>query len=273
MSSDWSMKDSMKQKVILILCIIFTLGLCACATTTPAVVEAPVEIVQVIPTEYQSEDITATTETQPVTTEPTLPKADNWQTAYLHIICHLQDYLADEYNNRDNQSISDPVGILGYLGIHDFDSDGIPELIAGDLRSMAVFSFFDGHVEKLADLYYPDPIWCVNGVQFRDNSISVTCSGSSGSDFVQFGFLDGEYKLGIYSEYRYPCKVFVNGELSTLEEMNRIYPLDLEQRTDSELKEDIRLVHENGVWILKFSLSGVEAVLDNTFDFDLIMWD
>lgn len=206
-------------------------------------------------------------------TEPALPKSATWQEAYLHIICHLQDYLADEYGNREIQDTDDPNGILGHLGIHDFDGDGTPELVAGDLRSMAVFTFSDGQAQKLTDLYYPDEIWGVNGVQFRDNSISITCSGSDGSDFVQFGYLDGEYMLGIYSEYRGCPDVFINGELSTLEEMNRIYPLDWNERADSELRERIRLVHQEGEWILKFCFSEQEATLDSTFDFDLIKWE
>lgn len=219
-------------------------------------------------------ETTEITQTDPPT-EPALPKAATWQEAYLQIIWNLPDYLADVFmseGDRENPDLYDPENNSVHLGIHDFDEDGTPELIAGDGLSLAVFTFAGGQAEKLADLYYPGVVWCVNGVQFRDHSVSVTCAGSGGNDYVQFGYIDGEYKLGLYSERSYPSDVLINREISTLEEMNRIYPMPYEVREDSELKWHRPLVYENGVWVLKSYFSDEEIILDSTFDFDLIKW-
>lgn len=214
--------------------------------------------------------------TTEVTTEPILPKADTWQSAYLHIIWNLPDYLADVFmaeNDRESPELYDSVNNSVYLGIHDFDSDGIPELIAGDTLALAVFTFADGHAEKLADLYYPDAIWCINGVYFKEHSVSTVCAGSDGCDFAQFGYIGGEYRLGLYSERHDPFDIFINGEVSTLEEMNRIYPTDFDQRADSEWRNRMRLMYENGGWVLKSYDSEEGIILDSSFDFNLINWD
>ena len=95
-----------------------------------------------------------------------------------------------------------PMDQLVYLGILDFDGDGIPELLAGDTITMAVFTFADGRIEKLADLYYPNTAcWCINGVYFKDNSVSVSCDGQDGSDFVDFGSLDNNGMKGFATGY------------------------------------------------------------------------
>ncbi|MBR1702817.1 MAG: hypothetical protein IJ716_12760 [Lachnospiraceae bacterium] len=200
-------------------------------------------------------------------------QTQTWQSAYLEILYHLQDYLAPLYypdgaNTRRN---IDPLDIPIYLGLHDFDEDGTLELIIGDIVTMAVFTYKDNQVEKIADLYYPDSMWCINGVFFKDHSISLACNGAGGSDFVNFGYLDGKYALGLYSQLNMPSVVTINGEESSLEEMNRIYTLNYEQRSEEEWRTRLRLVKENENWILKYP-SGEEVVLDSNFDFDAILW-
>lgn len=197
-----------------------------------------------------------------------------WQSAYLEIICHLQDYLVPLYepNGTDTRCYDDPNNQEIYLGLHDFDEDGMMELIAGDTWALAVFTYKDGQVEKIEDLYYPDVVWCVNGVYFKDNSISVVCSGAGGSDFVNFGYQEGEYVLGLYSEINMPSVVMINGKESNLEEMNRIYTLNWDERSEAERKEWIRMVNENGTWIFKDRFGEKLALDINDFDFNLIMW-
>lgn len=69
-----------------------------------------------------------------------------------------------------------------YPGLHDFDGDGTPELLAGDTITMAVFTFTGGRVEKLADLYDPNVAYgCIGGVCFKENSVSVSCGSLGGS--------------------------------------------------------------------------------------------
>lgn len=201
--------------------------------------------------------------------------SQTWQDAYLEILYHLSENLAHQYEPDGTDSRSDyyydSSDVQIYLGLHDFDDDGTLELIAGDLFTMAVFTYKDGQAEKIADLYFPDIVWCISGVYFKENSISLICSGSGGSDFVNFGYLDGEYVIGLYSELNMDSGITINGIESTLEEVNRIYTLDYENRSEDERKERIHLVRENETWILKYQ-SGEEVVLDSNFDFNSILW-
>lgn len=206
--------------------------------------------------------------------EGQMQETQTWQSAYLEIICHLQDYLVPLYepDGTDTRCYDDPNNQEIYLGLHDFDEDGMLELIAGDAWALAVFTYKNGRVEKIEDLYYPDVMWCINGVHFKDNSISVVCSGAGGSDFVNFGYLDGEYVLGLYSQINMPSVVMINGKESNLEEMNRIYTLNWDERSEDERKEWIRMVNENGTWIFKDRFGEKIALDINDFDFNLIMW-
>ncbi len=129
-----------------------------------------------------------------------------WQSAYLEVIYHLWDYLAPRYDplsHEDLRADKNPADIcFFYFGLHDFDGDGILELITGDSKGLAVFTYSNGCAKKIADLCEPDlsRIWCVDGVYFKNNSIRVECDGSGGADVVCFGYQEGEYVLGHYNE-------------------------------------------------------------------------
>ncbi len=200
-----------------------------------------------------------------------LPTADTWQSAYLDIIRDLPSFLVD--SDPDNYRLKDyynPNNNLVYLGIHDFDGDGVPEFLAGDTSSMAVFTFADGQAKKLYDLFYPESVWCIDGVSFKGNSISLGCSGSGGTAWVNFGFLDNQYLLGLYSEISNSA-VMINGKESTLEELNKIYTTDYEKREETEHKDRLRLINQDNVWILRFP-SGQEVIVNQDFDYSLIQW-
>lgn len=163
-----------------------------------------------------------------------------WKRAYLYVICNMQEYLASPYKSRNDTVAYQPVDEWVYLGIHDFDGDGTPELLAGNTMTMAVFTFTGGQLDKLADLYCPDAAyWRVDGVYFKGNSISV--GGADGSGFVNFEFEDG------------------------------VYIVSFAERVHEEEKERIRLVHGESGWILQFQ-TGEETALDSGFDYDLIRW-
>ena len=74
-------------------------------------------------------------------------KMQTWQSAYLEILYHLPENLAPQYEPDGTNSRSsyyyNPLDIQIYLGLHDFDDDGILELIVGDLEGMAVFTVCD----------------------------------------------------------------------------------------------------------------------------------
>lgn len=171
---------------------------------------------------------------------------------------------------RENPDLFNSEDRWIYLGIHDFDKDETPELIIGDDISLAVFTFRDGLGEKIADLYYPDTVWCVNGVYFNDGRLNVQCNGAGVSTFVNFGFIDGGYVLGLYDEMT-NSDVIINGEVASLEEMNQIYPLNSGEISSEERRKKIRMIYENGEWVVYFS-SGDNITVDASFDFERVLW-
>ena len=202
-------------------------------------------------------------------TESVFYRGTTWQDVYRQIILsdphnYLAVELSSEIDMEDRQL---------YLGIHDYDCDGTPELIIGDSWAAAVFTYADGQAEKLADLCIPDTVWCINGLYARGNSVSVQCDGAGGIDFVNFGFLDGEYVLGIYTglsdAYDPPL---INGKAGTIDQMNRIYPTDYASYSENDRKELVRLVREDDRWAIHLS-SGEILTLDESFDFDRLLWE
>lgn len=199
--------------------------------------------------------------------KPVAFRGRTWQEVYQRILLSdPQNYLVyvDRCFTLEDRRL--------YLGIHDFDNDGSPELIIGDPCSAAVFTFVDGEAQKLVDLCIPDLVWCINGLYASGNSISVQCNGADGSNFVNFGFLDNEYVIGIYTElcsdYNPPL---INGETGTLDQMNRIYPTDYTSFSEEDRKEMVRLVYEGENWAIHFP-SGETLVLDESFDFERLLW-
>ncbi len=212
-------------------------------------------------------------------TVPGEEEVQTWKSAYLEVIYHLWDYLAPRYeplNGEETRKKSDdPMNLtIFYLGLHDFDGDGILELITGDDLGLAVFTYEDGNVKKIADLCDPDlsAIWCVNGVSFRNNSIQVECDGSGGINYVNFGYIEGEYVLGHCNQRTPTIPITINGREATLEEMDRIYKLDYDKREEGETRERFWLVNENGIWIMKQVGADEGRVLDMDFDFDSVIW-
>lgn len=208
--------------------------------------------------------------------KPQEEQFQTWQSAYLEVIYHLWDYLAPRYEPRTYEDTrkkwNDPMNLSSFwLGLHDFDGDGILELITGDGWGLAVFTYENGNVRKIVDLCDPDlsAVWCVNGVYFKENSICAACAGSGGVNVVNFGYIEGEYVLGHYNEQTPTNPVTINGKEATKEEVEEIYPNKLEE---GERKERLWLVNENGTWIIKHYESDEESVLDMDFDFDSVLW-
>lgn len=196
---------------------------------------------------------------------------ESWQEAYRKILMSdPADYLGNADGNRSDHEPTNQTERWIYLGIHDFDGDSIPELMIGDDLSLAVFAYYYGSAEKIADLYYPGSNWCVNGVYFKDNSLNVQCNGAGVSTFVNFGFLNGQYLLGLYDEMS-GSDVIINGKISTLEEMNRIYPIDHEPIIPEEHREKTKLAWEEEKWVLHFP-SGEIMEITESFDFSQTLW-
>ena len=88
---------------------------------------------------------------------------------------------------------------------------------------------------------------------------------------MNFGFLNGQYLLGLYDEMS-GSNVIINGKISTLEEMNRIYPIDQAEIPEEECKEKMKLLYEDGSWTLSF-MSGESLTVDDSFDFGRVLWN
>ena len=127
---------------------------------------------------------TVTSTEEPRQTEPASYSGATWQDVYRQIILsNPRNYLAVALSpeiSMENRQL--------YLGIHDYDRDGTPELIIGDSWAVAVFTYADGQAEKLADLCIPNTVWCINGLHARGNSISVHCDGAGGGRFCKLWF-------------------------------------------------------------------------------------
>lgn len=132
-----------------------------------------------------------------------------WQDAYKDIICDINNNLPDPYHSISNYDhLSED---WFYVGIHDFDKNGVPELIIGSVVSVAIFTCEEGRAEKVADLYEPEEWGGVNGLHYKDNHLVLESNGSDGSGYVCFTYEQGEYITGFYCDY-HPGEVAINGK-------------------------------------------------------------
>ena len=126
---------------------------------------------------------------------------EKWEDAYKEIVRNMESYLADPYIFRQESDRVNSDSCIGYIGIHDFDDDSVPELITGDEVSVGIFTYDNGIVKRIADLYEPEDWGCINGVHYKDNTVILINSGSDGSCYVCLSCHDGEYITGVFDEY------------------------------------------------------------------------
>ena len=182
-----------------------------------------------------------------------------WEKAYKNIICNIEDNLADPYSLRND------LDLYVYIGVHDFNGDNIPELIIGDVVSVAVFTYVEGQVQKIVDLYEPKKWGGINGLSYKDNSIILASNGSDGSCYVCFTYNNSDFIVGIYDEYN-PDKSVINEIEVTKEEFEKVFDL-------SELLENSRVSYipkktETEVFL---EIDGVNIPI-RELDFNLVMW-
>ncbi len=194
-----------------------------------------------------------------------------WQEAYRTIIYNPQNYLTDMGHYRSQESAGGIFYPYFYLGIHDFDSDGIPELIIGDGVSAGVFRYADGKTEKLADLCDTESPWGINGLSFHGNAVGASLAGSGGvKKVIVFSYLDGEYKLGIYSDMS-NLRMTINGKPDTRENLDRIYPIADASGNANHFREYVKREYRDGELWLETE-NGVPVRVDEDFDFNLFIW-
>lgn len=143
-----------------------------------------------------------------------------WKKAYLDLIYYapnnlVNPYVYPDYVRTDTRWYAKEKYL--YLGLHDFDSDGTPELILGDSASLAVFTYKNGSAEKMVDITMECCWRGVSGVAFRNNTILISDHGSDGSGYVAWSYRDGAWVKAVYCEY-HPKQCTINKEPATYEE-------------------------------------------------------
>lgn len=197
---------------------------------------------------------------KPKTLDESTPKDNaNWEKEYKNIICNIENNLTDPYSLRNDLSL------YVYIGVHDFDNDGIPELVIGDGISAAVFTYQEGQAQKIADLYEPESWAAINGLHFKNNTIILVSNGSDGSGYVCFTYDNGDYITGTYDDYNQD-KAVMNEKLVTGEEFEACF--DLEELLENSRVEYILKKVETEVFL---EIDG-ESVAVKDLNFNLIMW-
>lgn len=205
---------------------------------------------------------------------------EDWQSAYKYVICNAEKYLADTTGFR--VELGQPeLGRWAYLGVHDFEEDGIPEFIIGDSVTVSVFTYGDGTIEKIKDLVNP---WGgINGLHFKNNMLCAENDGSDGSCYLYFGYYKGNYVTGVYDDYQ-PDKILLNGERVSYEEFCKIFG-EPEYENVAEGRRQYLLVEGEGealeityTYNITYN-SGLEMKIERTdtdnindLDFDKIVW-
>lgn len=218
----------------------------------------------------------ASTQTIPAVERPigevrsTIAYGNSWQEAYLKILFTPQDYLMDLDHWRSGHLAEWGLDPYFYLGIHDFDLDGVPELIIGDGISLGVFTYADGKTTKLADLCDTESPWCVNGVRFDNHVICAECAGAGTRSCVMFGYVDGQYQLAIYSTMSGP-RLIINEKPCTLEDIKHIYPSIDEYDNESLWCYRVKRAYIDDSLCVEAS-DGTWMPVDENFDFNSFSW-
>ncbi len=108
----------------------------------------------------------------------------------------------------------------------------------------------------------------MNGICFGGNSLAAVCDGSGGSAFVMFGYIDGVWQLGRYTQL---CDMepTVNGRTATVEDIEKIHTTDW-QILETEIKERVHLVEDNG-WAVLLD-PGERIAVDEAMDWSRFAW-
>lgn len=152
----------------------------------------------------------------------------NWQTAYREIIDQGGGHLPDPYKLRGEDGLNSSF----YLGIHDFNGDGIPELILGDGISISVYTYLNHGLEKVADLYEPEGWYMIHELYIQNNCLILVSNGSDGCGYVGFTYGEGSYLTGTYDDSS-PDQSVLGGVESGFKEFNDVFHI-------TELREDSR---------------------------------
>lgn len=204
--------------------------------------------------------------------EKNLYIALEWEDAYKEIVRNMESYLADPYILRQESGWVNSDFCIGYIGTHDFNDDSVPELIIGDDVSIGIFTYDNGMVKKIADLYEPEDWGYINGVYYKDNTIIIVNSGSDGSCYVCLSYHDGEYVTGVFDEYNSDTAI-VNGKEVTEEEFKMWF--NLAGLLDDSSIPRSRIKKENGIataFVIDVFRKEDEYILTEDLNLGAIEW-
>lgn len=204
--------------------------------------------------------------------EKNLYIALEWEDAYKEIVRNMESYLADPYIFRQESGWVNSDFCIGYIGTHDFNDDSVPELIIGDDVSIGIFTYDNGMVKKIADLYEPEDWGYINGVYYKDNTIIIVNSGSDGSCYVCLSYHDGEYVTGVFDEYNSDTAI-VNGKEVTEEEFKMWF--NLAGLLDDSSIPRSRIKKENGIataFVIDVFRKEDEYILTEDLNLGAIEW-
>ncbi len=151
----------------------------------------------------------------------------SWQEAYLDILCNAEDYWAAGSGVDPNRLREDYdfTAVRLRIVLHDFEGDGVPELVTGDDVAVSVFSFIEGKLERKADIYTPEDWGFIDGANMMGNEILLDCDGSDGCGYGVLAYRDGEYLTGRYCDY-HPEETVINDAPASAEEFLDIFNID-----------------------------------------------
>ncbi len=245
-----------KKLYFIVMAFISIVALAACSVTEENHVSTGNEgynedILEEIPSEYSSEQ----NDTSDIIQDSMMDQT--WEEAYKAILCDIDSNLIDPYGWEPDSN-----GDV-YLGIHDFNGDNVPELIIGNLITVAVYTYENGNAIKIADLYELEEWGGINGLYYKDNHLILVNNGSGGSCYVCFTYDGEKYVTGIYDEYN-PDKGLINGQQVTGEEYKQQF--NLSELTNGSCIEYSKVYEQDGV---NLAINDISTKMDH-IDFQLL---
>ncbi|MCM1467609.1 MAG: hypothetical protein NC086_05625 [Alistipes sp.] len=183
-----------------------------------------------------NDEMPSRTEEDPAIKLYTAESYESWEEAYENVIRNAEDFAS----------------LVLYLGLHDFDDNGVPELVLSDKITIGVYTFEDYHVKRIADLYVQEQPWGVNGCHYVNNCVYFQQDGSDGSSYLCWTIYDGESVTGFYDDYQ-PERYILNENEVSQEDFERVFKI-------SEMKDYQR----NKLWY--FGLDKEKGTLRVLFD-------
>lgn len=198
---------------------------------------------------------------------------EGWEKAYENVILNAEDYLSDLELHEIRDLDSNSESLVLYLEIHDFNSDGVPELVLSDKMFIGIYTFEDSYVKRIAHLYVDEYMYGVNGCHYAQNCIYFQSDGSDGSSYLCCTFYDGEYVTGFYDDYQ-PERYILNKKEVSNESFNHVFNMNEMKDYQHNRLGYFELDKENGMLrvlydtelLKKDEVINIETILNGDFD-------